>query len=132
MVFNTFKDSLAKYVFLKQTGTVMPASYYLGFSTTTPAEDASNITEPSSSSGYKKVALSLSSPTKGVVTNTNPIEYGEALSNWGTITYTVIFDENGVPLFCDPLKQPFSVDKGDLVRVKTGNVKLYVGDVGVA
>ena len=126
MVFNNFKNNLAKLVFKTQS-VIMPKSFQIGFSTTTPTEDGTNITPPNDP-GYEKKALILSEPSKGVVVNTNEVDYGEATRSWGNVTYTIVYDEKGTPLFADPIGASINVQPGDAVKIRVGDAKLYFGD----
>lgn len=68
------------------------SSAYLALSTTTPAEDGTNFTEPSTSDGYARQALNLGAPSAGTATNPSTITFGPAVNNsWGTITHLGVF-----------------------------------------
>lgn len=76
---------------------------YVGLSTTTPGEDASNFTEPASASGYSRaiihnaksssgwIAASQNS-TSGQLTNAGTVTFPIASGNWGTVTSYGLFD----------------------------------------
>lgn len=72
---------------------------YIGLSTTTPAAEGTNITEPSGN-GYKRVLLGsynqsmtfkMSAANDKTSTNTDMIAFPEATGSWGTITHLVLF-----------------------------------------
>jgi hypothetical protein len=84
-------------------GTTFTASgtLYVGLSTTTPAEDGTNFTEPATASGYARVGIinnktnwSTASQvsTSGEVHNRTAITFPTSTGNWGTITHFGIFD----------------------------------------
>lgn len=129
MVFTDFSNKLAKYIFLGASDVQLPATYYLGLSTTTPNADGTNITEPTSESGYERKQMTgLSDPVDGVVSNADVIEYVEATADYGTITHAVFFDEAGNPCFASELLMPVEVNTGDIFRIKAGNASFGFGD----
>lgn len=74
---------------------------YVGLSTTTPAEDGTNFTEPASASGYARAAITntksywstaAQTSTSGEVHNLSTITFGVSSGNWGTITHGGLFD----------------------------------------
>lgn len=86
---------------------------YIGLSTTTPASDGSNFTEPSSSNGYERALVGqynssttqkMGTPTfsagVGTITNNSAIQFNEATSTWNTITHFGLFTAatGGTPL----------------------------------
>lgn len=65
---------------------------YLALSTTTPNEDGTNFTEPSTANGYARQSLNLPAPTTGTASNPSTITFGPATNaSWGTITYLGVF-----------------------------------------
>lgn len=88
-------------------------SCYIGLSTTTPAADGSNFTEPSTSNGYARKLIGqynttstqlMGTPTfsagVGTITNDYAIQFNEATATWNTITYFGLFTAatGGTPL----------------------------------
>ena len=86
---------------------------YIGLSTTTPAADGTNFTEPSTSNGYARKLIGqyntastqlMGTPTfsagVGTITNDSAIQFNEATTSWGTITYFGLFSAatGGTPL----------------------------------
>lgn len=67
-------------------------TYYIGLSTSTPNQDGGNVTEPSPSTGYKRMLLSaMGSASKAQITNKDIIFFPETLTGWGTVTHFVIY-----------------------------------------
>lgn len=132
MVFSTFMDKLCRIVFLKETAE-LPSTYYLGFSTTAPTSDGANISEPNGV-GYGRVALTnLATSGNGVVSNADEIDCGEASGSWGTLTWCILFDSQtgGNPLSAAQMSKPITVDEGETLKLKAGNIKLYFGEAQV-
>ena len=83
--------------------TTFPSSgatgFYLGLSSTSPAADGSNISEPNENS-YSRVAItSFNAPVNGVVTNKYAVEFPQSAGAWFTqdnpARYWVLFDGSG-------------------------------------
>ena len=66
---------------------------YIGLSTTTPTAAGENFTEPSSSTGYKRIPLSSGnmSVSGNNVKNQDYLYFPEITSNAGTVTHLGIF-----------------------------------------
>lgn len=64
---------------------------WIGLSSTKPATDGTNVTEPTSSN-YSRKLISLGDPVDGDVVSTNEIEFLTGDDDWGTIPYYVIYD----------------------------------------
>ena len=96
------------------------SSYYIGLSTTTPTESGGNFTEPSASAGYKRPRLTTGSASNKQIQTTDIMYFGEATSNWGTMTYFGIFTSQtgGTPHYFGKI----DVDGG--VTVTSGQVGL--------
>ncbi|MPM04299.1 hypothetical protein SDC9_50575 [bioreactor metagenome] len=76
----------------------LPASYYIGLSTTTPTESGTNFTEPPEESGYVRIILTgLTNSLNGAIQNGTVLSFPESTGGQGTITHWGIFDssENG-------------------------------------
>jgi len=122
-----FLNQVMGNVFGTKKTPALPAKFYLGLSSTTPAIDGTGVTEPLSSSGYARVELStLGEPTNGVISNTADISFDESTANWGTMTHFVIYDsqEGGNLLVFDALSTPRSVETATIVTIKQGSMTL--------
>jgi hypothetical protein len=111
------------------------AGGYFGLSTTAPAPDGSNVTEPSvgayartSSIGFSTplftAATSGSSPT--TLTSQAPVIWPEATASWGTPTHWVCYDAStsGNLLYYGEIDNPAEVTNGLQPRLDTGDLVL--------
>lgn len=131
MVFNAFMDKLCRMVFLKES-VELPEKYVLGFSTTVPNASGGNITEPASGSGYTRIELTdLTTDGDGIAYNSKEIDCGEAVTDWGTLTWCVLYDGDGTPLSAGQMTKAITVDAGETLKLKVGNVRLYFGEAKV-
>jgi hypothetical protein len=74
-----------------------PATYYVGLSTTAPAEAGTGATEPSGGA-YARVAVTnnktnFGTASNGALTNAVAITFVESTASWGTITHICFFDQ---------------------------------------
>ena len=124
-----FLNRIAGNIFRTETSPAIPTEYYIGLSTTEPTMTGANVSEPSSSFGYRRVLLeNLSTPVNGVVTNTANINFEESTSSWGTITHFVIFDAEigGNLLMYGPLSTPRVVEENTVMTVRQDYLRLSV------
>jgi hypothetical protein len=82
---------------LFRNGTISrPANWYIALSSTTPAEDATNITEPGNGYARQAVLTGASSAwdasSGGATANTNEIAFPTATGSWGTLTHVLLND----------------------------------------
>lgn len=124
-----FLNCVAGNLFHTKTTPAIPAQYYIGLSSSTPSIDGSNVNEPSSDAGYKRLLLtSLSEPVDGLVSNEQDINFDESTANWGTITHYVIYDsptvDDGNLLMFGELSTPRSVETATIMTIKSGYLKL--------
>ena len=88
------------------------ATTYVGLSSTTPAADRSNFTEPAASTGYARAQIgTINSSKSGQVANDEIIFCFEATAAVGQLTYLGLFDTKtgGKPFFTAELTRPISV-----------------------
>lgn len=126
-----FLNLVSGNVFKTAVSPGIPTNYYIGLSTTTPTAAGTGVTEPSTSAGYSRVALtSLSAPNNGVVTNTSLISFNESTSSWGTVTYFVIYDSSTVGsgnlLMYGALTTPRVVEAATTLSIRNGYLQLSV------
>lgn len=105
--------------------------YWIGLSTTKPAVDGTNVTEPSGSgTGYARVLLANLAPAVGgVKTNTADIPFPESTARWSEspLTHYVVFDNStgGDLLFYGELVPQRVVEaEGVQLIMKAGQVTL--------
>lgn len=98
-------------VFGSQTDPAIPGKYYVGLSSTTPAADGTNITEPSGG-GYARAEItSFTAPENGVVSNQASIDFAAATDSWGdALTHYVLFDESDHALLFDALQKSRTIE----------------------
>lgn len=71
----------------------LPDTYWIALSTTDPLEDGTNFTEPSTSTGYTRVAFSgITYSTNGVVQNGSALFFPESTGDQGIVTHWGFFD----------------------------------------
>ena len=70
----------------------LPNTLYVGLSSTTPAADGSNITEPTIGvAGYARKAITLGAAASNLRSNTGAIQFAASGGDWGTMTYSTYF-----------------------------------------
>lgn len=106
---------------------IFSKNYYIGLSTTTPTTSGGNVTEPSSSSGYRRAKLtSMGTASDAQIQNTDIIYMGESLSDWGTITHFCIFTQEtgGTPIFYGQLTNSVNVPTGYVPIFRANAIKV--------
>lgn len=111
---------------------------YLGLSTTAPAINGTNVTEPVvDGNGYGRAEVAvLSSPTNGVITNTNDISLPRILKPSGTATHWVLFDSEAVGsgnlLAYGEMDESIQLGSRTVISIETGELKLKAMNPTVA
>lgn len=99
-------------------------TYQIGLSTTTPTVTGGNVTEPASSTGYKRMTLSaMGSASDGQIQNSDIIFFPESLASWGTITHFVIYSSGSV-IFYGALDSSVTVPSGYVPIFRAGALKV--------
>lgn len=115
----------------------LPRNYYLGISSTVPTVEGKNVTEPSTvNSGYGRVLLSssLSTPSNGVIVNTDSISFPESKTDWFSASspaiYYVIYDSytGGNLLMYNQLTAPRIIEENTIVTIKANSIYLRLLD----
>ncbi len=108
-----------------------PANLYVGLSTTAPADDGSNITEPPGANGYARVQTpndltNWPAASAGVKQNGTEVQFPTATGSWGTVTYFFISDAavGGNIIGSGSLTTPKTVDNGDTVSFAIGDLSI--------
>jgi len=104
---------------------------YVGLSSTTPAEDGTNVTEPSGG-GYARVTTSAATwntAAAGATSNALDITFPTATADWvagANLTYVVAYDAAtaGNMLFYGVLGTPKPVLNGDTAKIPAGNLNI--------
>lgn len=123
-----FLNLVAGNVFRTKTSPAIPTTYYLGLSKTAPNLSGGNVSEPSGG-GYARIKLTgLSTPSNGIVTNTNAIDFAESTAAWGTVTHFVVYDAltGGNLLMYGQLTTSRSVETATIMTIKAGALMLSV------
>lgn len=131
-----FKNLLAAKVFGNRSDAEIPATYYIGLSTTAKTDEASAFTEPTGN-GYARVALTNASaqftePVDGIAHNAANIEFPESTGAWGTVLQAGLFDSatDGKLLIYDDLTESRVIEgSGITLFFKAGEMDFAVGDI---
>lgn len=114
--------------FSKTANTAVPATLYVGLSTTLPTNTGTNVTEPAGGS-YARVAVTNDSTNFPAATarsksNGTDIVFPTATGSWGTVTHFVIYDAltSGNFVAWGALTVPVSVISGATVTFATGSL----------
>lgn len=99
---------------------------YVGLSTTAPAADGSNVTEPSGGA-YARVQVTGATWTAAASEsseNASEIAFAAATASWGTVGWFVIYDaaSSGNLLEYGTLPTPKPVLAGDIARFQAGDL----------
>ena len=107
---------------LRNTSYTSPTTTYLALYTSDPT-DADTGTEVTGGS-YARQAITFSSPSNGVTSNSAAIEFPTATASWGTIGYVGIRDAvtSGNLLYHTALDASKVIDSGDIFRISSGNL----------
>lgn len=107
---------------LRNTSYTSPTTTYLALYTTDPT-DADTGTEVSGGS-YARQAITFSSPSNGVTSNSAAIEFPTATASWGTITHIGIRDAStaGNLLYHTALDASKAIGSGDIFRISATNL----------
>lgn len=112
-----------------------PTTWFIALSTTTVAEDGTNITEPGDAN-YARMELDTgaasewSDPSSGPLTdNTAELAWPAADTGFGTILDVVLFDAitSGNAWFFSPLGSSVTVNAGEVFRFQAGDLDVAFG-----
>jgi hypothetical protein len=107
-------------------------SIHVGLSTSTPAEDGTNVTEPVGNN-YARVAVpgpanwdAATDADPSVADNTNVITFPTPSGSWGTVTHFVIFDALtlGNVIASGALTTSRAINNGDSVNFQAGELDI--------
>lgn len=102
-----------------------PTTLYFGLSTTAPAEDGTNITEPVGNA-YARVTKTndlTNFPSANPKLNGTDITFPEATGSWGTVTHWFVTDGTNV-LDSGALSASQTVGAGGVVRIPAGSLAI--------
>lgn len=101
----------------------LPATLYQGLSSTTPAADGSNVTEPSGN-GYARKALTMGAAASQQRSNTNAVQHAASGGDWGVMTHSVYYTalSGGTPIGFDDLVASRNMVDGATIDYAIGEV----------
>lgn len=127
--FNFLENSVLDHVVGKLAYT--SPTVYIALSSTTPAEDATNVTEPTTGSYARVVtaAVDWNSAAAGATANANAITFPQATADWvaaANLTHLVAFDALtvGNALFFGLLTVAKPVLNGDTASFPAGDIDI--------
>jgi len=99
---------------------IFASTTYWALSTTTPAADGTNVTEPSGN-GYTRVTVAagdMSAAASGAIDNAAIVAFPEATGSWGTVTYILVYDvaSGGTPRYAISLTASKTISSGETPR----------------
>lgn len=102
---------------------------YFGLSTTTPADDGTNVTEPTDA--YARVSktnnlTNFPAATSGSKSNGTDITFPEATGNWGTVTHFTVYTAatGGTLLAFGALTTSKTIESGDTAKFAIGDMTI--------
>lgn len=108
-----------------------PVTTFIGLSTTTPADDGTNITEPPGGAAYARVSKTNNltnwpAAVGGLKENGTPVDFAQATGAWGTVTHFFIADalSGGNILASGVLTTPKTIDNGDTASFAVGDIDI--------
>lgn len=123
---SSYRSAGIGYYFKLATSQTIPNTYYFGISTTPINTDGSGITEPSTASGYVRVALPNTSatwndPTDGTVSNKIEIKFPELQVDSGTaVAYFLSDSISGNAFWYDQMTNPRPLAQYTTVFINPG------------
>jgi hypothetical protein len=127
---NFLEDELLDHVWGAAAYTA-PTDIYVGLSTTAPADDGTNITEPSGGNGYARVQVTNNltnwpAASGGAKSNGTAVAFPTATGSWGTVTHMFFSDaaSGGSILGSSALTTAKTVDTDDTVTFAIGDLDI--------
>lgn len=121
-----FLNLLAGNVFRSKLTPGLPATLYVGLSSTEPALNGTGFTEPTDNA-YSRITLTgMSAPSGGEVSNSALLSFPESEADWGVMTHFGIFDAatGGNLLMYGELDPHRTVEAITVMNFKAGALKL--------
>lgn len=106
--------------------------FYLGLSSTEPAKDGSNITEPSGA-GYARVEIpAYTAATDGVVYVADTLTFPKSTGVWfpsdAKAAYWVLFDGDGNLLSAGELNEPKTIESSTTLSIEAETLGITLTD----
>lgn len=111
-------------------GSNSPATYQLAVSSTLPAEDGTNITEPGGGVGYARVSITNNStsfpaaPSGGPKTNGVAFQFTQATGSWGAAVGWWVLYDGATPIIWGTLTPSKTITSGDILRIPSGQMTI--------
>lgn len=130
-----YKNLVAGNLFNLAGADAVPAKYYLGLSSSRPADDGTGYQEPGAdASGYVRIELTgLGGLTGGAVSNTAELSFPKSLTDWypasAPATHFTIFDGAGADarlLIYGELTKPRIVQSDSYLKLPAGELHITV------
>jgi hypothetical protein len=105
-----------------------PPSIYMTLSTSTPADDGPNVTEPSGNNFARELHAAWDAVVNGASENTGAITFNVPSGTWGLITHMAAFDHlttSGGPLFWGDVTDQ-TPETDDTVSIPDGDLDLTI------
>lgn len=126
-----FRNLIMGNIFGTQTDVAIPTEYYLGLSKTAPNVNGANISEPSGSN-YSRIPITgkLSTPSSGVISNTETLSFNKSSGSWGMATHYVVYDSEsgGNLLFYGALSSPRTIDANSILVIPEGDLMISLSN----
>ena len=124
---NLLENEVLDHIFPDQAF-VPPSTLHIALSTTAPADDGTNITEPVGD-GYARVAIvsnltNWPAASGGSINNGVAVVFPQATGTWGTITHFVVYDaaSGGNALVIGVLAASKLIDNNDQATFDIGTM----------
>ncbi len=129
MFTTTVKNQVMNAIFRGAT-TSFPATFTIALSTTAPNASGGNISEPASSTGYKRVTgVTFSTASSGKISNTALIEFPTFTSAAGKLTHYVLYHPStGAMFWTGKLKASRTIEPDTVVSFPVGNLVIELQD----
>lgn len=126
MITTYFLNLVIGNTFRTKTTPPIPASYYIGLSSTAPNIAGTGDAEPSGGAYARVVMAALSEPTSGAITNSSEIAFPESTADWGVMTHFVVYDAQtgGNLLMYDALTKSRTIQSETKAKFKANTITL--------
>jgi len=114
-------DTLTFWLVPGNTAPVRPSALWVALFTADPTAAGSVGAEVASGLGYARQPVTMATPANGQTQSTNPLTFGPASGNWGTITHAALCRSGNAGtadlLYVGALDAPAVVDSADSLTI---------------
>lgn len=123
--FTDHTETLALNYLFTNAAVTRPTGWFLALFTGAPGEAGGGTELSTSGTAYVRKAAAFT-VSGNLATNSAPIEFDVAATNWGTITHVAVFDavSGGNMLAYAPLAASKTIGSGDVFRVPAGDLDI--------